>query len=115
MRFATLRRFAMSLPEVTEEPHRSFGSFRVRGRIFVTFPLEEQYVHLFVSEQHRELALAVCPAFTEKLHWGGKVVGLRVSLPQAKVPAVKQLVRQAWHNKAPKALRPDGVKASPMT
>jgi len=28
------RRLAMSLPEVTEEPHFEYTSFRVRGKIF---------------------------------------------------------------------------------
>lgn len=98
MQFASLRTFALSLPEVTEEPHHNDGSF----------PPERQHVHVFVSEQHREQALAVYPGFTEKLLWGGKVVGLRVRLATAEAPAVKQLLRQAWHHKAPKALRSIG-------
>jgi len=28
-----VRRFAMSLPEVTEEPHFAYTSFRVKGKI----------------------------------------------------------------------------------
>jgi hypothetical protein len=107
MQFATLHKFAMSLPEVTEAPHHNFGSFRVRGKIFVTVPPDRVHVHVFVSEAHREQALAMHPGFTEKLLWGGKVVGLRVHLAQGDVSAIKQLVRQAWHHKAPKALRGD--------
>ncbi len=104
MQFSTLRKFVMALPEVTEEPHHHFGSFRVRGKIFVTVPPEQEYIHVFVSEQQREQALALYPAFAERLLWGGKVVGIRVTLAAASVAAVKLLVRQAWESKAPKAL-----------
>jgi hypothetical protein len=105
MKFASVRTFARSLREVTEEPHHQFGSFRVRGKIFVTVPPDHEHIHVFVPEQQRELALAMYPSFTEKLLWGGKVVGVRVSLPLAEPPAVKALVRAAWEHKAPKALR----------
>jgi hypothetical protein len=95
----------MSLPEVTEEPHHHFGSFRVRGKIFITMPPGEEHIHVFVPEQEREQALAMYPGFTEKLLWGNKVVGLRVSLGQATPSAVNALVLQAWRSKAPKALQ----------
>jgi hypothetical protein len=104
MLFATLRKYAMSLPEVTEQPHHEYGSFRVCGKIFVTFPPARQHVHVFIPEQHRDPALALYPAFTEKLLWGGKVVGVRVSLANAEARAVKLLVLQAWQAKAPRAL-----------
>jgi hypothetical protein len=105
MKFAPIRTFALSLPEVTEAPHHHFGSFRVRGKIFVTIPPEQEHIHVFVSEQQREQALAMYPSFTEKLLWGGKVVGVRVALAAAEPHAVKALVRSAWQHKAPKALR----------
>jgi len=37
---AEARRLALSLPEVTEQPHFDMASFRVRGKIFVTVPPE---------------------------------------------------------------------------
>lgn len=104
MKYATFQAFAASLPEVTEAPHHHFGSFRVRGKIFATVPPERDCVHLFVDEPSREQALALYPAFTEKLLWGGKVVGLRVTLALATPGPVKQLVRQAWVHKAPKSV-----------
>ncbi|MEJ8855168.1 MmcQ/YjbR family DNA-binding protein [Variovorax robiniae] len=104
MKFATVRKYAMALPEVTEEPHHHFGSFRVRGKIFVTTPPEQAHIHVFVSEQQREQALAMYPEFVEKLLWGSKVVGVRVTLALADTAVVKLLIRQAWKNKALKAL-----------
>lgn len=35
--FDTLRNFALSFPETSEEPHFEKISFRVKGKIFVTF------------------------------------------------------------------------------
>ena len=95
----------MALPEVTEEPHFNYGSFRVRGRIFVTLPPEGTHVHVFVPDEHRDPAVALHPEYLEKLWWGKKVVGLRVTLAKADAAVVKRLVTLAWEARAPKALR----------
>ena len=104
MKVAEVRRFAVGLPEVTEEPHHHFSSFRVRGKIFVTVPPEEEHIHVFVNETSRGQALALYPEFVEKLVWGGKVCGIRIELASAKPGAVKGFVRSAWATKAPKSL-----------
>lgn len=96
MKIAPVRKHAMSLEAVTEQPHHHFSSFRVRGKIFVTIPPDEDFIHVFVGEQDREQALALYPDFVEKLLWGGKVVGLRVALASAKPNAVIMLVSKAY-------------------
>jgi hypothetical protein len=98
------RRLAMSLPEVTEEPHFEYTSFRVRGKIFATAPPGGRYLHIFVADEDRELPLLMQPDVIEKLWWGGKVRGLRVTLHDAKMPIVARLIKKAWSRKAPKAL-----------
>ena len=100
MKMATVRKFALSLPEVTEQPHHEYASFRVRGRIFVTVPPAEDVIHVFVAEDDRERALAMYPQWTDKLLWGGKVAGLRVKLESAVPAAAKALVRQAHDTKS---------------
>jgi len=105
VKLAAVRAYAMALPEVTEEPHHNFGSFRVRGKVFVTMPPDQEHIHVFVPERERDQALAMYPLFTEKLLWGSKVAGIRVSLPQAVPSAVKSLVLQAWRSKAPRSLQ----------
>ena len=75
---ARIRKFALSLPETTEEGHFDRTSFRVRGKIYVTANPHEPYVHVFVGEEHRERSLAVHGSCMEKLLWDGKVVGLRI-------------------------------------
>lgn len=102
MKIDAVRTAALALPDTTEEPHHHFGSFRVRGKIFVTVPPDQEHIHVFLEEQDRELALATYPHFTEKLLWGGKVVGLRISLATASAPAVKALVRKAYEHKSSK-------------
>lgn len=104
MKIGLVRTYATSLPEVTEEPHFHYASFRVKGKIFVTVPPEETHIHVFVTDDEREIALTLYPEFVEKLLWGGKVVGVRVALAKAKADVVNQLVRQAWSRKAPKRL-----------
>jgi len=99
-----VRRIAMSLPEVTEEPHFASASFRVRGKIFATVPPDGEYLHIFVAEEDREPALVMAPGVIEKLWWGGKVRGLRVALPRAKMPLVAELLKKAWLRRAPKTL-----------
>jgi hypothetical protein len=103
MKLASVRKFALSLGEVTEEPHHNFSSFRCRGKIFVTVPPDEEHVHVFPAESIREQALAMYPEFVEKLLWGGKVVGVRVNLPNAEVAAVKSVIRAAYELKSQSA------------
>ena len=102
MNLAQVRLHAKSLQDVTEEPHHQFSSFRVKGKIFVTIPPDEEHIHVFVDEADRERALLLYPEFVEKLLWGGRVVGLRIALAAAKPALVKALVTSAWVNKAPK-------------
>jgi YjbR len=104
------RRFALALPDTTEEPHHNYGSFRVRGKIFVTIPPGGELLHIFLPEQQRELALAMDPEFLEPVHWGNKVLGVRAKLPLAPKATVLRLIEQAYAFKAEKA--PPGSRSS---
>jgi hypothetical protein len=104
MKLEQAGRFALSLPSVTEEPHFHFSSFRVNGKIFATVPPDGLYLHVFVDEAQREIMAAVDPKAYERLSWGKKVMGLRVSLAAAKSKDVNELLQSAWERKAPKAL-----------
>lgn len=104
MKLSQVRRMALSLPEVTEEPHFQRTSFRVRGKIIATALPDEPFLNVMVGETAREPALAIHSSYVEKLLWGKKVVGLRVDLNRAKPAAVSDLLKQAWEEKAPKWL-----------
>lgn len=102
MKFSAVRTFALSLDDASEAPHHDFASFRVDGKIFVTAPPGEEFIHVFIPEERREEVLELHSAFAEKLLWGGKVVGVRIRLANADAALVKQLVREAWAHKRPK-------------
>ena len=105
MTMSQVRKFALALPAVTEEPHHHLSSFRVKGKIFVTVLPDEETIRVFVGEELREPALTRYPEVLEKLFWGKKAVGLGVTLAQAKPKAVESLIRAAWAEKAPKSLQ----------
>jgi hypothetical protein len=104
MKLQSVRRHALSLPEVTEEPHFHYTSFRVAGKIFATAPPPGDRLHVFIDDTDRDRALALYAAFVEKLYWGEKVCGVRILLARAKPAAVKELLMQAWRRKAPKRI-----------
>lgn len=110
---AVVRQFALALPGTTEEPHHNFGSFRVRGKIFVTIPPGGETLHVFLADVDRDLALSMDPEFLVPVHWGSKVLGVRVALPLARKSAVLTLIQRAHAYKSapaparrPKAQRP---------
>ncbi|RYZ21574.1 MAG: MmcQ/YjbR family DNA-binding protein [Chitinophagaceae bacterium] len=104
MKADQLRKYALSLPETTEEPHFNFASFRVKGKIFVTLPPEERHAHIFVDDEHREMATTLHPEYVEPLMWGKKIAGVRVALSKATPTVVTELVRNAWVRKASRSL-----------
>ena len=104
MKLQLARQFALSLPETTEEPHFEYSSFRVRGKIFATVPPDGAALHIFVDEDQRAPLVAAYPDVFTPLHWGSKVVGVRVLLAGANADAVNRLLTQAWLRKAPRLL-----------
>ena len=99
-----VREIALALPETAEAPHFNYGSFRVKGKIFVTVPPDGEHIHVFVDEPERLLAVAMYSNAVEPLPWGQKILGVRVNLSRAEPEAVRHLVRAAWRAKAPKRL-----------
>jgi len=112
VKLSVIRTHARSLEAVTEESHHTYSSFRVRGKIFVTIPPEETHLHVFVSEEDREQALAMYPAFVEKLFWGSKVLGLRIDLAYATPAVVKALVDKAYATRVRKDAGPKRTRTA---
>ena len=83
MQLADVRRMAMALLGTTESPHHRYTSFRVRGRIYATAPVDDGLLHVFVDEEDRDRMVRLHPGTYEKLGWGRKIVGLRVDLGRA--------------------------------
>ena len=104
MRLDTARRFALSLPETTEEPHFDMSSFRVKGKIFCTVPPDGKRLHVFTGADEVRALVAEDPKAFEVIIWGKREVSdwLRVNLPHADAAQVKELLDDAWRAKAPK-------------
>lgn len=101
---ASARRFALSLPGATEEPHFDMSSFRIRGKIFATVPPDGAHLHVFVDELEVEASAAENPGAFESLRWGQRIRGLRVRLAAAPDSRVHELLEESWRRKAPKRL-----------
>ena len=98
------RRFALSLPKATEEPHFDKASFRVRGKIFATVPPDGQYLHVLVDENEARAAVAENRTAFEELWWGKQLKGVRVTLAVAPPDRVFELLEESWRRRAPKRL-----------
>jgi hypothetical protein len=97
-----VRQFALSLPDATEEPHFHFTSFRINGKIFATMPPSNDLLHVFAPEDDREAAIAAHPEVCETLHWGKRVVGVKISLGRVSRSLVEDLLRAAYDSKSKK-------------
>jgi hypothetical protein len=104
MRIQQVRKLALSLPGATEEPHFDKTSFRIGRKIFATVPPSDGTLHVFVDEDETRACVAQDPKVFEELWWGKRLVGLRVSLPDADADQVRELLEDAWRRKAPKRL-----------
>jgi len=102
MKAEAVRKFALSLPDATEEPHFHFTSFRIGGKIFATMPPGDVLLHVFVPEEERQLAVQSHPDTCEVLHWGKRVIGLKIELGMAEESFVLDLLQAAYAGKAGK-------------
>jgi hypothetical protein len=98
------RGFALSLPGVSEEPHHDMSSFRVNGKIFVTVPPGEAYLHVFVDEAETEASVAEDPTAFEPLMWGKRLRGLRIHLAAVGDARLEELIEESWRRRAPARL-----------
>ena len=104
MRLDTARKFALSLPETTEQPHFDMSSFRVKGKIFCTVPEGGKHLHIQVDPMELDALVEADPAAYETIMWGKRVQSdwMRVTLAKAEREVVCGLLEDAWRRKAPK-------------
>ncbi|NKZ06507.1 MmcQ/YjbR family DNA-binding protein [Actinomadura latina] len=100
-----IRRFALALPEVEEVTHFRLPSFKVRKKPFAGVEKGEVTAVFSVSEEEAARAVAADSEVYEEV-WrtaATKIfVGLRVDLAKVDEERVRELVENAWRNKAPK-------------
>jgi hypothetical protein len=104
MRAATVRKFALSLPEAEERETWDTATFRVRNKIFVMFDEKER--HLWIKSTHDEQKALITmnpgaffvPSYVGSKGWIGVVVS------KADRGEVEELLTEAWRLTAPKRL-----------
>jgi hypothetical protein len=104
MKIQLVRRSALSLPGTTEQPHFEKTSFRVGRKIFATVPPGDDVLHVFVDEDEIHACVSQDPKVFEGLWWGQRLVGLCLFLAHADSEQVRELLQEAWRQKAPKRL-----------
>jgi hypothetical protein len=98
-----VRRFALSLPETTEQDHHGINSYRVQNRIFATVP-DDGHIRIMVDEAAIHAAVAEHPDACEPLYWGKRLACVAVNLRLASPTLVQDLLTDAWFRKAPSRL-----------
>jgi hypothetical protein len=104
MRAATVRSFALSLPEAEERETWETATFRVRNKIYVMFDAKER--HLWIKSTHDEQQALITmdpdayffPSYVGSKGWVGVVVA------KADRAEVEELITEAWRLTAPKRL-----------
>jgi len=99
-----VRRFALSLPETTEEPHHERTSFRVRGKIFASALPDGDSCNVLLDEPDARAAVFEAADVFGELWWGKRLVGVKVDLASADPTRVQELLTEAWLRRAPRAL-----------
>ena len=104
MQAATVRSFALSLPEAEERETWETATFRVRNKIYVMFDEKER--HLWIKSTHDEQQALIAmdpeaffvPSYVSSKGWIGVVVS------KADRGEVEDLITEAWRMTAPKRL-----------
>jgi hypothetical protein len=103
---ADFRRIALSFPESTESAHMDHPDFRVAGKIFATmfYPDKSWAMVKLPPEQQHEFSHAEPEVFVPVKGVWGRRGATSVRLAKAKKSTVRQALRAAWLNAAPKRL-----------
>lgn len=100
-----VRSCATAFPEVEEGTHFRLPSFKVRDKGFVVIQNGGTHAILSVDEPTATAAAAADPDTYEVVWRNERIfVGVRANLATASEDRVKELIEQAWRNKAPKRL-----------
>ena len=104
MRAATVRAFALSLPEAEERETWGNATFRVRNKIFPMFAEHERQLWIKSTHDEQQALIAMdpeaffVPSYVGPKGWVGVVVA------KADRGEVHELITEAWRMTAPKRL-----------
>lgn len=99
------RKLALSLPEASEQSHMAHPDFRVGGKIFATLGPDEDWGMVKLTPDQQEPLLRSEPGVFQPASgaWGRRGATI-VQLHDADESTVRQALRDAWRNTAPKRL-----------
>jgi len=100
---AQARRIALALPEAVEQDHHGRPSFRVDGRIFATL-WDEHRMNVMLDEGGILTAVEKAPDRCEEVWWGRRLAAVGVTLSRVDEGFLRDLLRDAWEQKAPRRL-----------
>jgi hypothetical protein len=99
------RDLALELPEAFESSHMGHPDFRVGGKIFATLWPDEDWGMVKLTSEQQGMFVRSNPAMFQPVKGGwGRRGATRVSLSAAKKNKVREALRIAWRNTAPKRL-----------
>lgn len=103
---AAVRALALGLPEVEEYDHGGLPAFRVRGSRFATLlDPESSTVNLMLGEAGIREATAAWPEHCSERWFAGRLMAARVYFADIDAGLMRELVTDAWRNRAPATLR----------
>jgi len=104
MRAATVRSFALSLPEAEERETWGDATFRVRDKIFVMFDEQERRLWIKSTRDEQQALIAMDPETYFVPSYVGSKGWIGVVVAKADRGEVEELVTEAWRMTAPKRL-----------
>ncbi|MCU1264816.1 MAG: hypothetical protein JWM21_1134 [Acidobacteria bacterium] len=105
MKAEKFRKLALSLPEALEQSHMDHPDFRVGGKIFATLGPDEDWGMVKLTPNQQEPLVRSDPGIFQPASgaWGRRGATI-VQLAEADESTVRQALRDAWRNTAPKRL-----------
>jgi SAM-dependent methyltransferase len=107
-----VRQLALALPEVVEQDHHGRPSFRVAGRILATL-WDQEHMNVMLDEAGIRTAVELRPGICEEFWWGKRLRAAHVDLGLADKQLIRELLADAWEQKAPKRLLKDQIADAP--
>jgi hypothetical protein len=102
---AEARAIALALPGAQERDHHGRPSFRVGSRVFATL-WDPEHVNVMLDEPGIRTYAAREGDVFEAVWWGKRLAAVRVRLAGIAADELRELLTDAWEEKAPAALRP---------
>jgi SAM-dependent methyltransferase len=103
-----VRQLALALPEVVEQDHHGRPSFRVAGRILATL-WDQEHMNVMLDPDGIRTAVQARPVICAEVWWGKRLRATRVDLGLADDALIRELLADAWEQKAPRRLLEDRI------